>query len=94
MTVVRFILPSHRFKVIARGSYLCASFRSVFALVLLSMFFFYVEGRGWAFRARCKFAAVMSRTFLRFAHGPPFTQERRFVAAAAALHAHRGIHPA
>jgi len=37
-------------------------------------------------------SAFQFRSFLGFAHGPPFTRAHRFVAAAAALHAHRGIH--
>lgn len=45
MTLARFILPFHHLKVIARGSSLYVSSRLVFALVLLSMLFFYVAPR-------------------------------------------------
>jgi hypothetical protein len=44
-----------------------------FALVLLSMFFFYFAGRGRALVARSTVVAMSACSFLCFAHGPPIT---------------------
>lgn len=44
-----------------------------FALVLLSMFFFYLQRRASSLLARRFVAAVITRTFFCFAHGPPIT---------------------
>lgn len=48
--------------------------RCGFALLLLSMFVFYVPKAARTFFARCKFAAVTFCRSFCFAHGPPITQ--------------------
>lgn len=54
-------------------------------VLLLSMFFFYVEGSARTRSARCTFAAMMFCSFLCFTHGPAITLLHRFVPRLAQL---------
>jgi hypothetical protein len=56
-----------------------------FALVLLSMFFFYVEAVVCTCRVLSAFVVRTCRSFFMFVHSPPITHVHRFVATAAQL---------
>jgi hypothetical protein len=63
-----------------------------FALVLLSMFFFFVERCARTLIARCTFVAMSARSFLCFAHGPPITQLPGVVSPHRTLLGRRRVH--